>query len=75
MSGVLRLLAVGVVLIGAILFLFWLTQRRMMYFPSGDQSGYQVLPRRDAGSGGDTTSPLTGSTSTILASPTLLLTA
>lgn len=36
MSGVLRLLAVGVVLIGAILFLFWLTQRRMMYFPSGD---------------------------------------
>jgi fermentation-respiration switch protein FrsA (DUF1100 family) len=35
-SGVVRLLAVGVVLIGAILFLFWLTQRRMMYFPSDD---------------------------------------
>lgn len=36
MSGVVRLVAVGAVLIGAILFLFWLTQRRMMYFPSGD---------------------------------------
>jgi fermentation-respiration switch protein FrsA (DUF1100 family) len=34
-SVTLRLLAFSVVLVGAILFLFWLTQRRMMYFPSG----------------------------------------
>jgi uncharacterized protein len=38
-SGVVRLLAIGVVLIGAILLFFWLTQRRMMYFPSGDVPG------------------------------------
>ena len=34
-GGILRLLAISVALVGAILFLFWLTQRRMMYFPSG----------------------------------------
>jgi fermentation-respiration switch protein FrsA (DUF1100 family) len=35
LSGIMRLLAVGVALFGAIVFFFWLTQRRMMYFPSG----------------------------------------
>jgi fermentation-respiration switch protein FrsA (DUF1100 family) len=34
-SGIARLLAFGVALVGTILLLLWLTQRRMMYFPSG----------------------------------------
>jgi hypothetical protein len=35
LGGVARTFAVAVVLVGAILLGFWLTQRRMMYFPSG----------------------------------------